>query len=97
MKKEQKEELKKKAEESQLWILEMMVSKQNKLLQDLAGQGVLSNDNRWRKLVLKRNIYRKELIKKLNDWISGKLKDDSNPSYADYINSLEHNKFGEEG
>lgn len=96
MRKIEREELIKKAEESSLWILELRLGKQNIKLSDLAGQGVLSDDKKWRQLVLKRNIYRKILIKKLRQFFKGELKDESNPTYEDYVHSNNYNKYGEE-
>ena len=94
--KKEREELIKKAEDSEMWILELRIGKQNFELQGLTGQGVLSNDNRWRKLILKRNIYRKILYKKYTAWLKGEIKNESNPKYADAVRSSNYNKQGEE-
>ena len=90
-----KELLTKKAEDSPLWILELRVSKQKILLSELVGQGISSNDNKWKKIVYKRNIYRKVLLEKLNKWKKGELGEESSPSYSDYLKRVNYNKFGE--
>lgn len=87
-----KEEIEKKARDSPLWLLEMRVSKQNKLLLELKGQGMNSDDNVWIRLTLKRNIYRKELIEKLKAWDKGETKG-SNPDYSDYIDTLKYREM----
>lgn len=79
------------ANKDALWALEMRISKQNKKLLDLAGQGVDSKNKQWLKIVRKRNILRKVLINKLNVWTKGDTSD-SNPSYSDYLKALEWRK-----
>jgi len=79
-----KEEITKKGELSPIWLLEMRIARQNKLLLNLAAQSTPSNDEHWKKICYKRNIYRKILLKKLKDWESGKVKE-SNPEYSDYL------------
>lgn len=88
-------EILEKAEKSPLWILEGRINRQNVKLLNLKGQGVMSQDNRWRNLIAKRNLYRKIMLKKLKLWIKGKC-DDGNPTYADYLHSSSYNKQGEE-
>lgn len=88
MKREESKLLKEKAERSPLWVLEMRVSKQNKLLLELAGQGIGTKDCKWRNLIGKRNIYRNVLINKLKKWKKGE--EQSNPRYSDYINTVKY-------
>ena len=86
----------KKANDSPLWILELRTSKQNILLVELVSQGISYNDEKWKKITYKRNIYRKVLLEKLKMWENGELKEESNPNYSDYIKTINYNKFGEE-
>lgn len=85
---ERRKILRERANDSPIWLLEMRVSRQNKLLIELKSQGIIFSDNKWRKVVQKRNIYRKILLNKLKEWDKGKIKE-SNPSYSDY---LDYNK-----
>jgi hypothetical protein len=88
-------ELIKKAEESPLWILEGRINHQNKILMELKGQGVSSSNTKFRKTIAKRNIYRKVVFKKLEQFLKGELKSESNPDYSDYVHSSNYNREGE--
>ena len=93
MKREDINKLKKEAEESPIWSLEMRISKQDYKLLNLIGQGIIAcKDSKWKKVTAKRNIFRKVLLQKLKKWnknINGK---DSNPTYEDYLSSLNWGK-----
>jgi hypothetical protein len=82
--KKEKEELIKKGNASPIWLLEMRISRQNKLLINLVSQGIKSNDSQWRNICYKRNLYRNILLEKLIKWKDKELKD-SNPNYSDYL------------
>jgi hypothetical protein len=86
-----KEEIIKKGEESPIWLLEMRIARQNKLLLNLASQNTPLDDEHLKKVCYKRDIYRKILLKKLQDLENGKIKED-NPQYSDYID-YEKDKF----
>lgn len=89
--KEKRQEIKKTAEESPIWGLEMRISSQNKKLLMLKGQGVTAHDSKWESVTQKRNIYRKILLKKLKVWEKNKGID-TNPTHQDYLNSLNWSK-----
>jgi hypothetical protein len=86
--------IKKKAEDSAIWLLEMRISRQNKLIMELKGTGTNYKDSKFRGLRDKRNIYRKVLLDKLIKWKNGELPD-SNPTYQDYLDYLEDKKSNE--
>ncbi len=86
--------IKEKAESSPLWVLEMRVSKQNMRLLELAGHKTNSDDCNWRNLITKRNIYRSVLFEKLKKWKKGS--EESNPTYSDYLATLEYKKQRQE-
>jgi hypothetical protein len=95
MNKENRKILTEKAEKSEIWLLEMRVSRQNKLLIELKAQGVNSQDSKWRNIRDKRNLYRRVLLKKLIEWKEGKILE-SNPDYNDYLDyqkDKENNEF----
>lgn len=91
-----KSEYIKKAKSSPIWILEGRISKQNRNLLLLAGQGINCKNKRWRNIIEKRNTYRKVMLNKLKDFFKGKLDKESNPTYSDYVKSMNYNKEGQE-
>jgi hypothetical protein len=95
MRRQEADMLKEKAENSPLWLLEMRVSRQNRLLMELKGQGTNAENSRWQNLVRKRNLYRKVLLKKLIEWDKGEVPD-SNPSYTDYLEYTQDHKNRQE-
>ena len=84
MRKEESKSLKEKAEQSSLWLLEMRISRQNKLLIGMKSQGMSYKDTSWKNLCQKRNIYRNVVINKLLEWKKGKI-EGANPTYNDYL------------
>ncbi|MEK6882852.1 MAG: hypothetical protein AABY22_24730 [Nanoarchaeota archaeon] len=95
MRKQQKEEITEKGKLSPLWLLEMRIARQNKLLINLKSQGVNYNNSSWRNIISKRNLYRNILIEKLKEWKKGKM-EESNPNYNDYL-SYQKDKNQKEG
>ena len=62
----------------------MKVSRQDRLLTELAHQGVKSDHIKWRKLCYKRNIIRKIMFEKLTKLYNGEIKE-QNPTYQDAL------------